>query len=352
MSMNASESGILDPPPESGSAIRGRTERPKRPVPKTESADAIDTRVVPVDPTAHLSPPANSWALWRQGLDLPTVIWITVAHGLALVAPFYFSWQAFATFLVLYVATGSFGICMGYHRLLTHGSFQTYKPVRWLLALLGGLSGEGSALTWVANHRKHHKFSDHDGDPHSPRHGKWWAHMFWFMPNRGQKWQKEILARYAPDMAKDKVMVWLDKMFLPSHFTLGAILFAIGYFGTPLGMGGEDALFYGTSMFLWGLALRMVYVMHVTWLVNSATHLWGYRTYDTSDDSRNLWWVGLLAFGEGWHNNHHAYQRVASQGHKWWEVDFTYWCIVAMEKVGLAWNVVRLKDVPKGTKPA
>ncbi|QDT69535.1 Fatty acid desaturase [Planctomycetes bacterium MalM25] len=293
--------------------------------------------------------PANSWALWRKGLDWPTVIWIVVAHAMAFAAPLFFSWQAFVAFLVLYVATGSFGICMGYHRLLTHGSFQTYKPVRWFLALLGGLSGEGSALTWVANHRKHHKFSDHDGDPHSPRHGKWWAHMFWFMPNRGMKWREEILAKYAPDLQKDKVMVWLDKMFLPSHFALGTVLYAIGYFGTGLGMGTNRD---GWCMVFWGLAFRMVWVMHVTWLVNSATHLWGYRNYETSDDSKNLWWVGLLAFGEGWHNNHHAYQRVASQGHKWWEFDFTYWFIVAMEKTGLAWNVVRLKDIPKGTPPA
>ena len=106
------------------------------------------------------------------------------------------------------------------------------------------------------------------------------------------------------------------------------------------------------SMIFWGLGVRMVYVMHVTWFVNSATHLWGYRNYETTDNSRNLWWVGLLAFGEGWHNNHHAYQRVASQGHKWWEIDVTYWCIWMMEKVGLAWDVVRVKDIPKGVAPA
>ncbi|MEQ8846578.1 fatty acid desaturase [Botrimarina sp.] len=295
-----------------------------------------------------LEPPANSWALWRQGLDWPTVLWIAAAHVAALSAPLFWSWQAFVSFLVLWVATGSLGICMGYHRLLTHGSFQTYKPIRWLLAFLGGLSGEGSALTWVANHRKHHKYSDKDGDPHSPRHGTWWAHMTWFMPNRGLKWRNELLKRYAPDLLRDRGMVLLHKLFLPSHIALGLVLFAIGYFGTSLGMGGA---WYGWSMVAWGLALRMVYVMHITWLVNSATHLWGYRNYETTDDSRNLWWVGLLAFGEGWHNNHHAYQRVASQGHKWWEVDVTYWIILLMEKTGLAWNVVRLSDIPKGQKP-
>ena len=294
-------------------------------------------------------PAANSWEMWKRGLDWPTVIWIAMVHVIALAAPFFFSWQAFAVFVVLNVLTGSVGICMGYHRLLTHGSFQTYKPIRWLLAFLGGLSGEGSALTWVANHRKHHKYSDKEGDPHSPRDGKWWAHMFWFMPNLGQKWHHELLTRYAPDMLKDRGMVWLHRLFLPSHFALAAVLFAVGYFGTGIGMG---SVWYGCSMVAWGLAFRMVWVMHVTWLVNSATHLWGYRNYETTDDSRNLWWVGLLAFGEGWHNNHHAYQRVASQGHRWWEIDMTYWLILLMEKTGLAWNVVRLQDIPKGTKPA
>jgi stearoyl-CoA desaturase (delta-9 desaturase) len=288
------------------------------------------------------SPAANSPELWQKGLDWPIVFWIGVIHVLAAAAPFFFSWQALATAALLTFLTGSFGVCMGYHRLLTHGSFKTYRPVRWLLAFLGGLSGEGSALTWVANHRKHHAFSDQEGDPHSPRDGKWWSHMFWFMPNFGRKWHRELTEKYAPDIMKDKMMIALHYLFLPSHIATGALLFLIGYFGTGIGLGGWKA---GLSMVFWGLGVRMVYVLHVTWFVNSATHLWGYRRYETTDDSKNLWWVGLLAFGEGWHNNHHAYQRVASQGHRWWEIDVTYWCIWLMEKLGLAWDVVRLKDV-------
>jgi stearoyl-CoA desaturase (delta-9 desaturase) len=173
--------------------------------------------------------------------------------------------------------------------------------------------------------------------------------MFWFMPNFGRKWDREIIRRYAPDILKDKVMVVIHYLFLPSHIALGVVLFLIGYFGTPLGLGGVRS---GMSLVLWGLGVRMVYVLHVTWFVNSATHLWGSRRYETSDDSRNLWWVGLLAFGEGWHNNHHAYQRVASQGHRWWEIDPTFYVIWLMEKVGLAWDVVRLRDIAKGTPPA
>ena len=293
---------------------------------------------------------ANSWSLWRKGLDWPTVIWIGLVHMIALAAPFFMHWQSMVVCLVLILATGSLGVCMGYHRLLTHGSFKTYRPIRWMLAFLGGLSGEGSALTWVANHRKHHAFSDKAGDPHSPRHGKWWSHMTWFMPNRGMIWREEILAKYAPDILKDRMMVIIHKLFLPSHIAVGVALFVLGYFGQWMGLSGGWTS--GLSMVAWGTGVRMVYVFHITWFVNSATHIWGYRNYETTDDSKNLWWVGLFAFGEGWHNNHHAFQRVASQGHKWWEVDVTYWVILAMEKVGLAWDVVRLKDIPTGTRPA
>ncbi|QDT00097.1 acyl-CoA desaturase [Adhaeretor mobilis] len=283
------------------------------------------------------------------GFNWPIVIWIAMVHVLAIGAPFFFSWPALITCVALAFATGSFGVCMGYHRLLTHQSFQTYRPVKWVLAFLGGLSGEGSALTWVAQHRKHHAFSDHEGDPHSPRDGNWWSHMLWFMPNFGKKWHRELLQRYAPDIMKDKVMVALHYLFLPAHFASAVALFAFGYFGPE--SWGLGTAWAGTGMIVWGLGVRMVYVLHITWFVNSATHLWGYRNYETSDDSRNLWWVGILAWGEGWHNNHHAYQRVARQGHRWWEFDSTYCVIWLMEKVGLAWDVVRLKDMPKGTAP-
>ena len=285
-------------------------------------------------------PPAGSREMWSLGLDWPVVLWIGFIHASAIAVPFFFSWQGLVAFVALTWLTGSLGVCMGYHRLLTHGSFTTYRPIRWMLAVLGGLSGEGSALTWVANHRKHHVYSDQEGDPHSPRDGKWWSHMLWFMPNFGQRWHAELTDKYAPDIKKDPVMRVIHYMFLPSHFILGAILLFTGYLFW--------GWYVGVSMLLWGLSLRMVYVLHVTWFVNSASHIWGYRNYETDDDSRNNWWVGLLAFGEGWHNNHHAHQRLASQGHRWWEIDMTYWVILLMEKVGLAWNVVKLKSPSRG----
>jgi sn-2 palmitoyl-lipid 9-desaturase len=288
------------------------------------------------EPLTNDSRPAAERQPWANGLDWPVVIWIFVVHLGLLAAPFYFTWKAVAIMAVLHWLTGGVGVCLGYHRHLTHGSFSTYRPVRWLLALCGGLSGEGSAITWVANHRKHHAFSDQEGDPHSPRQGGLWSHMLWFMPNYGQKCQADIVRRYAPDLDKEPVLHWLHRMFLPSHLALGGLLLAAGWYGWDLHT--------GISFLVWGMFVRLVGVLHVTWFVNSASHMWGYRNYETTDDSRNLWWVGLLAYGEGWHNNHHAFQRMARHGHKWWEFDMTYLTILAMEKLGLAWDVVH--DVP------
>lgn len=277
---------------------------------------------------------------WRNGIDYTNVIWLGMLHVIALAAPFCFSWAGLVTLIIFHWLTGSIGVCMGYHRQLTHGSFATYRPIRWLLAFIGGLSGEGSALMWVATHRMHHVLSDQEGDPHSPRDGGWWSHMFWLSPNLGTKYHREMLERYAPDMLKDPGIRILHKLFLPSHFFVGGLMYLVGYL-----IGGVAT---GVSMVIWGTFLRLVLVLHVTWFVNSASHIWGYRTYETTDDSRNNWWVGLLAYGEGWHNNHHAFQRMARHGHRWWEIDVTYWAIWSMEKVGLAWDVVH--DVPQRQK--
>jgi stearoyl-CoA desaturase (delta-9 desaturase) len=276
----------------------------------------------------------NGAAHWAD-LDWPSVIWIGGVHLAALLAPFYFTWSGLAICLALYWVTGGLGVCLGYHRLLTHGSFQTTKPMRFLFALLGGVSGEGSAIDWVANHRKHHAFSDQDGDPHTPRDGGWWAHMLWIFPQHTREELAAHTKRWAPDLVKDKGVVFLHKTFLVWHILLGSALLGAGWTFFDR--------FTGVSWLIWGLAVRMVIVFHITWLVNSASHMWGYRNYETTDDSRNLWWVGLLAFGEGWHNNHHAYQRMAAHGHRWWELDPTYWVIRGLESVGLAWDVVHTR---------
>ncbi len=272
---------------------------------------------------------------WEQGIEWPVAVWLIVIHLGALAAPFFFTWQGVLATLLLGWLTGGVGICLGYHRLLTHGSFRTFRPVRWVIALLGGLAGQGSPINWVAMHRRHHAFSDRDGDPHSPRHGAWWSHMLWFLPRLDRDYVDALYRRYAPDLMKERFMRFLDRTFLVWYFVLGAGLFLLGYLVWDW--------YTGLSLLFWGMFVRLVYVLHATWLVNSATHIWGYRNYETTDNSRNLWWVGLLTYGEGWHNNHHAFQRCAQCGHRWWEIDVTYWTIWLMERFGLAWDVVRFQ---------
>lgn len=272
---------------------------------------------------------------WSKGLAWPTVFWLSFLHLGALAAPLFFTWKGVLLTLLLGWITGGVGICLGYHRLLTHGSFDTFRWMKRFIAWLGTLAGEGPPIDWVAVHRKHHVHSDQEADPHSPRDGAWWSHMLWLMPRLGRAYESQLFRRYAPDLLKDPFMRFLGKSFLLWHFAVGTGLFLLGWLGWDL--------YTGFSFLIYGMFLRLVYVLHVTWFVNSATHMWGYRRYETSDDSRNLWWVGLLAFGEGWHNNHHAYQRMARHGHRWWEFDVTYVTIWLMERFGLAWNVVRMQ---------
>ncbi len=279
---------------------------------------------------------------WKSGLDWTVVVFMSAVHLLALGAIYFFTWKAVLLCVLLNWLTGGIGICLGFHRMLTHGSFQTYRPVRWFIAWLGQLAGQGSAIVWVANHRKHHMFSDKEGDPHSPHDGPWWSHLLWFTPFIGKDRELQMAQRYAPDLLKDPMLRVFNATFLPGLFLFTGALFLAGYLGW-------DA-YTGWSFVFWGILVRLVWTWHVTWLVNSATHMWGYRNYETTDDSRNLWWVGLLSYGEGWHNNHHAYQRMAKHGHKWWEFDITYLTICAMEKLGLAWNVVH--DHPPHQQPA
>lgn len=284
-------------------------------------------------PTTKQQPPETS-GRWSKGFEWGTIFWLGLLHVGALAAPFYFTWQGLVLVVILGWVTGCLGICLGYHRLLTHGSFETYRPVRWIIGTLGALAGEGPPLTWVAVHRKHHVYSDQKDDPHSPRDGAWWSHLLWLTPRTPSPELKRLYERYAPDLLKDPVMRWLGPLFIPLHIVTGTILFLVGWLGWDLHM--------GLSLLVYGMCVRLIYVLHITWFVNSATHMWGYRNYETTDESKNLWWVGLLAYGEGWHNNHHAFQRSARHGHRWWEIDVTYWVIRLMKSVGLAWNVSRV----------
>lgn len=268
--------------------------------------------------------------------------WLIVLHVGLFVAPFTFTWQALVLTLVLHWVTGGLGICLGYHRLLTHTGMQTYNWVRYLFATLGSLAGEGSPLDWVADHRKHHQLSDQPGDPHSPHDGSIWSHVRWVFYSTHQGDREGYLKRYAPDLARDRGMRFIDKMFLPMHITSGVLMLGIGYWagGWPM----------AASLVVWGMFVRLTFVLHSTWLVNSASHMFGYRNYETTDDSRNNWIVALVSYGEGWHNNHHAYPRMARHGHKWWEIDLTYMMIRGLKAVGLVWDVVDLEKGKKGSK--
>jgi fatty-acid desaturase len=313
--------------------------------PATQDAPARRTKQLPgKDPFRHPQLPRrgapkksrkNALGESARLINWPNVLWLMVVHTGCLAAAFFFSWEAVALTFVLHWITGGIGICLGFHRYLTHGSFVTYRPVRWLLAFVGGLAGEGSAVDWVANHRKHHALSDQEGDPHSPHDGPWWSHMFWLAFWEGSKAHTEHIRRWAPDIAKDPVIRWIGNLFLPSHFAFATLLGIAGYL-----YGGW---FMAVSFVVWGVFVRLVFVLHSTWFVNSASHIWGYKNYTTTDDSRNNWWVALLTYGEGWHNNHHAYPRMAPHGHKWWEFDVTFLTIRLMRFCGLAWDVVDYK---------
>jgi len=267
---------------------------------------------------------------WSQGVDWWALGWIGLLHATALAAPFCFTWQGLVAAAALFWITGALGICLGYHRMLAHNSFRTYPAVRRVLAVLGTLAGEGSPIRWISAHRMHHHYSDQPDDPHSPRHGAWWSHMIWLF-SRSNALGRQLTERYAKDLVRERFMRMLDATFIFWHLALGAALLAVGW--------GMWDLRVGISMVIYGMGLRLVFVLHTTWLVNSASHMWGYRNYDIRDDSRNLWWVGLIAFGEGWHNNHHAFPGRARHGHRWWEVDLTYSTICLLERLGLAWRV-------------
>ena len=256
----------------------------------------------------------------RQKLNWLTTIVLILLHIGAVAALFMFSWRVFAATVFLYWMTIGLGISMGYHRLHTHRSYQIPLFLEYFFAVCGSLTLEGGPIFWVATHRLHHQKSDQPGDPHSPRDGAWWSHVGWILLGETNHNNTRVLSKYAPDLAKHKFYVWLNNYHWVPLTVLGGLLYAIG----------------GLPLFLWGGCLRVVVGLHSTWLVNSATHLWGTRRFVTNDDSTNSWWVALLSFGEGWHNNHHAHPRAARHGLAWNEIDFNWYGIRALQMMGLA----------------
>jgi len=259
----------------------------------------------------------------QSKLNWVTTFFMVGFHVGAVAALFLFTWKAALGAVVLWYIAGSWGIGMGYHRLLTHRGYKCPKWVEYFLTVCGTLALEGGPIFWVATHRIHHQNSDKEGDPHSPRDGKWWSHMGWIVAGESLHHDTRELACYTPDLVKDRFHVLLTRYHWVPLTLLGILLLALG----------------GWAWVTWGIFLRVVVGLHCTWLVNSATHMWGSRRFVTPDDSRNNWWVALLTFGEGWHNNHHAHPSSARHGLKWYEVDTNYYGILVLRVLGLATKI-------------
>jgi sn-1 stearoyl-lipid 9-desaturase len=269
-----------------------------------------------------------------SNINWVTSIAMILFHAGAIAALFFFSWTNFLVALFLYWVAGSLGIGMGYHRLLTHRGYKTPKWVEYFLTTCATLALEGGPIFWVATHRIHHQHSDKEGDPHSPIDGKWWAHIGWILMGKSMHHDSETLAHYVPDLAKDKFHVWITKYHYVPMITLGLALLTVG----------------GLPFLLWGVFLRTVVGLHTTWLVNSATHSWGSRRFATRDRSTNSWWVALLTWGEGWHNNHHAQPVAARHGLRWYEIDFNWYGIWTLKMLGLARQVHQSHLFPQATR--
>jgi stearoyl-CoA desaturase (delta-9 desaturase) len=242
----------------------------------------------------------------KESYDIFIVAWLVLIHALCLFAPIAFSWSAFAAFLALYLFTVGC-ISVGYHRLFTHRSFKTSKFFERLLAVGGTMAMQGSVMEWVAHHRMHHAHSDTAEDPHNARRGFWYCHMTW-VPLRTPDFDDvNKLKKFARDVYADPFMVALGRLdvMLGIQLTVAVSLYLLG----------------GWDFVVWGYFVRMVFTHHMIWFVNSAAHMWGYRNVDTPDLTRNNWWVALLAFGEGWHNNHHSHPDNPNFKRRWWEFD-------------------------------
>ncbi len=260
-----------------------------------------------------------------------------------------------AIFAVMYLVS-AVGITVGFHRLLTHRAFQTHRGLRYALAIAGSLALQGPVIDWVADHRKHHTFTDEEGDPHSPHlhagegvrgmlRGLWHAHTGWLFETHGQASSR----RFARDLVEDPGMRRIHRAFPWIALSSLAVPFVLG-----LALGG-GALSAGLSALLWAGLVRIFLVHHITWSINSICHFFGARRFDTDDKSTNVFWLALPSLGEAWHHNHHAFPQSAFHGLRWYELDPSGWLILAMARVGLAWDVVRVtpeREQRKLARPA
>ena len=255
---------------------------------------------------------------------------ITSFHLLAIPALFTFSWPNLAALLIGNWIVGSLGVGLGWHRLLTHRGFKAPKWLEYTLSLLATMSIQDSPDKWIATHRMHHAFTETDKDPHSTNRGFWWAQIGWIVWGTAQDHDAATLNKYVPDLIKDRGHALISRFYYVPIIVSAAILFAIG----------------GWTMVVWGVAARVVVGWHTTWFVNSLSHIFGSRPYDTGDLSTNNWFVALLTFGEGWHNNHHMSPTSARHGLRWYQFDMNWIAICILEKLGWATNI-RVFDAEK-----
>src|SRR5215216_2331294 len=270
---------------------------------------------------------------------------VIALHLLALLAlmPWFFSWTGVLLVPVGMYLFGTLGICLGFHRLLTHRSLSCPRWLERTFVLLGTCCVMESPAYWVAVHRRHHQFADDERDPHSPLTSFFWSHFGWYVVRIDPASRADLLQRYAKDIMRDPLYAFLER----NHYWVALVamswlaFFGAGW-GAALAMGASmaDAVQFGASVVVWGVFVRSVEVFQATMCVNSITHLWGYRNYDTDDNSKNNFYVAMITTGEGWHNNHHADPHSARHGHFWWELDITWLTIRMLERIGLARDVV------------
>jgi len=314
------KSAIVDVPPRrttlSGELDAGASPEETQ-APGLQNLDRAVTGVITAAPPLLLA--LAAWQVWNRQLH----------------------WRDIAIFLIMYVPIG-LGVTVGFHRLLTHRSFKTSAPLRGLLGALGTMAIEGPVISWVADHRKHHAYSDRPGDPHSPHvdHGGGWrgslrglahAHVGWLFDHS----ERGARERFAPDLVADPVIGFVDRTFVLWSLMGLAIPFGLGVL-----IGGTLAA--GLEGMLWGGAVRVFVLHHVTYSINSLCHFFGRRRFATSDHSRNLLWLTPFSLGEAWHNNHHAFPTSALHGLGRWEIDFSGSLILLLERAGLVWDVQRV----------
>jgi stearoyl-CoA desaturase (delta-9 desaturase) len=270
-----------------------------------------------------------TFQIFGRNINRKNVAIVTVFHLLAIPAFFTFSWQNLAALLIVNWIVGSLGVGLGWHRLLTHRSFAVPKWLEYLLTTVGTMSIQDSPDKWVATHRIHHQFTETEDDPHSTRSGFFWAQVGWVLLGTAQDHDAATLRRYVPDLMKDPVHVLISRFYFLPIIVSAVLLFLIG----------------GWSMIAWGVFARVVVGWHTTWFVNSLSHLYGKRPHLTNDASTNNWFVAILTFGEGWHNNHHAFPASARHGIEWHQFDLNWITIRILERLGWA-TKIKLNPTP------